>query len=389
MSPDQRVARPAAEAELRSSSPFASLRQRVRLRYALMALIPLALAASGVWYWLESLRYVSTDDASVGSYTIDMSAEVSGYIVALDVVENQAVSPGQVLLRIDPQPYEIALRQAKAQLEATRQDLESLQQTFHQREAEFQAAQETLGYEEHELGRLQGLAEHKVAPAAQLDQQIHAVEQARQNVASAKHSLAATLASLGGNAALPVEQNPRYLAAEAQVERAALDLRHTVLAAPRAGIVSRMNLQSGELVRAETPLFTIVRTDKQWIEADFKETQLTHVRPGQSATITIDAYPGERWHGVVASIAAATGQVFSVLPPENASGNWVKVVQRVAVRLCPTQREGGAPVLRAGMSGWVEIDTGSHPLFGVAPGSYAPPNADVSPADQQCYESSQ
>ena len=201
-----------------------------------MALIPLALAASGVWYWLESLRYVSTDDASVGSYTIDMSAEVSGYIVALDVVENQAVSPGQVLLRIDPQPYEIALRQAKAQLEATRQDLESLQQTFHQREAEFQAAQETLGYEEHELGRLQGLAEHKVVPAAQVDQQIHAVEQARQNVASAKHSLAATLASLGGNAALPVEQNPRYLAAEAQVERAALDLRHTVLAAPAPGL---------------------------------------------------------------------------------------------------------------------------------------------------------
>ena len=389
MPPDERPSGPqSVGTEFRADRLQANRRRRGWLQWALMALVPLALIAAGSWYWLGSRRYVSTDDAYVGTDTIDVGAEVSGYIVEVHVVENQAVSPGQTLLRIDPEPYEIALRQGKAQLESVRQDLESLQETYRQREAELKAAQETFDYEQRELARLRALAENKVAPASQLDQQIHAVEQARQNLESARHAVAATLASLGGDAALAVEQNPRYLAAEAQVDQAALNLRRTALSVPRAGIVSRMTLHRGELVRASVPLFTIVATDRPWIEADFKETQLTHVRPGQAATIAIDAYPGQRWTGVVASIAAATGQVFSVLPPENASGNWVKVVQRIAVRLCPERREPGTPVLRAGMSSWVEIDTGNRPLFAPAPADDAPPNAEVSPARERCGESS-
>jgi membrane fusion protein (multidrug efflux system) len=308
--------------------------------------------------YLTGGRYVSTDNAYVRADKVTVSTDVSGIVAEVPVHENQVVEKDQVLFRLDDEPYRIALVGAEAQLGTVRNQIAALQAAYQQNLAQVQQAQTDLAFFQRELQRQQELASRQVASQAAFDQARHNAEAARDRLLMAQRQAQATLAQLGGKADEPIESNPSYRQAMAQVDKARRDLRHTVVTAPMDGIVTNVEaLQVGEYLPAAQAGFSLVATDHVWVEANPKETDLTHLEPGDPATVTVDAYPGREWRATVASLSPASGAEFSVLPAQNASGNWVKVVQRVPVRL-KVQVSPDAPPLRAGMSASVEIDTG-------------------------------
>jgi membrane fusion protein (multidrug efflux system) len=327
------------------------------LRYALMASVPLLLIAVAGYLYLTAGRYASTDDANVEADKIAISADVAGRVVAVEVQDNQRVSIGQVLFRLDDRSYRIALERAKAQLASARLQVDGLRATYRQKLADLKAAQDTLAYMQHEYDRQVQLVETHVTPQQKVDEARHNLDNARQQLAATQQQIANTLAALGGNPDIQTDEHPLVQQAQAQVDQAALDLADTVVMAPANGIVTNVSkLPVGQYLNASTPAFALVATDQVWIEADFKETDLTRMRPGQPATVDVDTYPDRSFSAHVASISAGTGSEFSVLPPQNATGNWVKVVQRVPVRVVIDNPDLDHP-LRAGMSVTVEVDT--------------------------------
>ena len=330
-------------------------------RLALMASVPLVLVAIAAYLWLTAGRYASTDDAYVKADKIAISADVGARVVSVEVKDNQPVKAGQVLFRLDDSSYRIALEKAQAQLASQRLQIDGLRATYNQRLADLKAAQDTLAYEQREMERQQQLLTQHVTTQQKFDEVRHSLDNARQQVASAEHQLANISASLGGDPNIPTDQHPLVLQAKAQVDQAALDLSDTVVKAPANGYVTMVDkLPVGQYLTAATPAFQLVTTDHVWIEANFKETDLTRMRPGQNATVTIDSYPDQTFTARVDSISAGTGSEFSVLPPQNATGNWVKIVQRVPVRLVIDNPDPDHP-LRAGMSAVVEVDTRTLP----------------------------
>jgi membrane fusion protein (multidrug efflux system) len=377
-----RVAAPDPE-EKTTALPVAPPARPKRLRRILLALGPLVLIVVAGWLYFTGGRYVSTDDAYVQADTISVATDVSGMVAEVAVKDNQQVEQGQLLFRLDDEPYRIALAAAQAQLAATRNDIEASRAAYRQKLAELKQAQEDVAFYEREFARQSDLASRNVSSRAQYDQAQRNLAVAREKVTSIQQQAQQVLASLGGNVDLPTESQARYLDAKAKVDKAERDLRRTaVLAdakakvdkaerdlrrtavlAPRAGVVAKVtSLQPGEMLQAGTPAFTLVSNDV-WIEANPKESELTHVRPGQPVTVTVDTYPGVEWHGTVASVSPATGAQFAVLPAQNASGNWVKVVQRIPIRI-HVATTSDAPPLRAGMSANVEIDTGRRRTLG-------------------------
>jgi len=337
--------------------------RRAIARLVLVALGPLVLLAVGLYAYLVGGRYVSTDDAYVKADKIAVSADVAGRVVAVPVVENQRVKAGDVLFRIDDEPFRIALEGAKARLAAARNDIEALEASYRQKLADIAKSQDTVTYYQRMVDRNRALNGQGVVSAQNLEDTQHNLNMAQQNLAADRQELGRVTAALGGNPELPVEQQAGYLAAKAAVDKAALDLSYAVVHAPVAGIVTNVTLREGDYLHIGDPTFTLVPSDRLWITANFKETQLTHVARGQPATITVDTYPGHSWHAVVESIAPASGSEFALLPPQNASGNWVKVVQRIPVRL-EVKGYDDAPVLRSGMSVDAEIDTGHKRTLG-------------------------
>jgi membrane fusion protein (multidrug efflux system) len=219
-------------------------------------------------------------------------------------------------------------------------------------------ARTNVDFYQREYQRQADLAGRQVVSQAQLDKARRDLDTARQQAASLVQQLASIAADLNGDPNIPVEKHPRYLAAEAARDQAARDLAHTVVKAPTAGVVTNVDsLQPGEYLAAASPAFSLVAIDHVWVEANPKETQLTYVRPGQPATVDVDTYPGVEWRGEVASLSPASGSEFALLPAQNTSGNWVKVVQRIPIRI-RIKTQPGQPPLRAGMSVEVEIDTG-------------------------------
>src|SRR5262245_60125561 len=328
-----------------------------RLRRPLLIAGPLLLLIGGAYFYITGARYVSTDNAYVKADIANVSAEISGRVTAVPLENNDAVTAGELLFQIDPQPFQLALAQAEAQLKTTHDDILAKEASYRQKQAEIEMAQENIAFYEQELGIYEKMAKNQIAAQTQIDEARHNLTTARQQLPALQQELAGILAELGGRADAPPEENARYLAAQAARDQAALDLKRTEVRAPANGIITNLTLRPGDYVHTGASIFSLVETDHLWVEANFKETELTHVRPGQSATVTVDTYPGETWTTTVTSISAATGAEFALLPPQNSTGNWVKVVQRIPVRL-EIADQPGQPPLRAGMSAIIEIDTG-------------------------------
>jgi membrane fusion protein (multidrug efflux system) len=340
-------------------------RGRSLLRGVLLLGVPLVLAAGGLHYYAQGGRYMETDNAYVKAHIIAVSAEVTGRAVEVAVRDNQPVSAGQLLFRIDPLPFELAIARADAQLAAVRTDVETLRAEHRVALAEATETEERIRFLTLQLERQQRLKERGMVREDAYDEARHNLEAARARLIAVKERAARVLAGLGGDPRLPAARHPRYLEAQAARDTAALELARTRISAPAAATVSNLKLQAGEQVAKGAAVFSLIQAGELWIEANFKETQLANVRVGQTAHIVADAYPSIEWRARVSTIAPATGAEFALLPPQNATGNWIKVVQRVPVQLviAATAVPAGdaaadRPPLRAGMTVTVSVDTG-------------------------------
>ncbi len=333
-----------------------SLRQRLRL--PLMVAGPVLLLLAAAYWYVTGGRYVSTDDAYIQTARVAISTDVSGRVIEINVKDNEQVTGGQPLFRLDPRPFRIAVDEARAQLATVRYQIHALKATYHQKRADVRAAEATSEYQEREFERQKRLLASGTASQQQFDQARQAFENGRQQLASKQQDVAVALANIGGDPDLPLEQHPMVQHAQAALDRAELNLSYTEVRAPENGIVTKVEqLQVGDYVNAGTPLFSLMSTDRVWVEANFKETELTHVRPGQDATVEVDSYPDAVFHAKVESLSPGTGLTFSLLPAENATGNWVKVVQRLPVRLRLDHFDHAVAPLHAGLSATVEVDT--------------------------------
>ena len=329
---------------------------------AVMWSLPAIVLAVSVFVWLSSGRYVSTDNAYVKGDRAQIAPELSGIIVEVPVQENQHVSRGQLLFKLDDQSYRLLLAKIDAEIETTRADIRGLRAQWRTKREEIKAAQSQLNYAQQEFERQSDLAEKKIASQQKLQETRMGLDVARQRISAAQEDLQRIEAQLAGDPKIKVDDHPRVKQMLAARDEALLNLRRTTIEAPLDGIVSKV-LVPGSYAVTGVPSVAVVADTDLWIEANFKETELTRVRVGQPVTITIDTYPDMKCTGKVTSLAQSTGAEFSVLPPQNATGNWVKVVQRIPVRTSVHCREGDPP-LRVGMSATIDIDTGHKRTFG-------------------------
>lgn len=338
------------------AAPSALHAPRRAVRFTLLLLGPLVALLVGGYLYYTSGRIVETDNAYVKADVAIISAEVAGPIVMLGVRENQRVMAGDVLFTIDPRPFQVALERADAQLAAIDDLVESTRASYLQALQQLSLARTTAAYEQHEFERLSALAERKLSSEVEVDEARHKRDVANQQVLVAERSLDQIRARLGGELDRPVTSQASYLAAKASRDAALLNVEHTVVRAPLDGIASKVPTL-GQYVTPGAPVMTIVANHDMWIEANFKETDLTHVASGQRVEVRLDTYPDRKWRGRVESISQATGAEFAVIPAQNATGNWVKVTQRIPLRIALEPGAGDAE-LRAGMSALVAIDTG-------------------------------
>jgi membrane fusion protein (multidrug efflux system) len=355
----------AAMPERRSTST--SQERRARLRWILMSGGVLAVLAGVLLFYLFTGRYESTDDATLQAAQATVSANIAGRVVAVEVHDNQRVHAGDVLFRIDDRPFRIAMAESTAKLAAARLQIGAAKVTYRQKLSEVAAATSTVNFRQEDFDRQQGLVATGISSRSQFEQAQHGIEQARAQLSSAQQQSESVLALLGGNPNLPLDQHPSVQQAQAALDKANLDLSYTVVRAPVDGVVAKVEqLQAGDYITAAAPVFTLISTQDIWVEANFKEDQLSYMRAGQSAEVTLDAFTGHSLSARVVSLSPGTGSQFSALPPENATGNWVKVVQRLPVRLQfePALDPAQVP-LHAGLSANVTVDTGHRRnLFG-------------------------
>jgi membrane fusion protein, multidrug efflux system len=365
------VVAPGAGAAARGTPAAAPRARRERLRLPLLIAAPVVAALVALFAYLHGGRYESTDNAYFQSGLGAVTANVSGPVVAIAVHDNQIVHRGDMLFRIDPAPYQAAVDEAAAALADARTQVSSLRARYAQGQAELQAAQDQRAYADREAARQKALLAEGISSQAQYDQARLAAQTAAQGIATAQQKNAGVAATLSGRVDGPVDAQPTVRKAAAALERARLNLGYTVVRAAQDGIVTKVDqLQPGDYVTASKPVFTLAGT-RIWVEANFKESQLNHMRVGQAATIKVDAFPDLRLTGRLRTFSPGTGNSFALLPPENATGNWVKVVQRLPVEFDLDRIPRGVP-LHAGLSVEVTVDTGHRRhLFG--PGTDAVP----------------
>lgn len=320
-----------------------------KYKWGLLVLIIIGLAVAGYLWWRHGQRYPGTSDAYTDAHVARIASQVTGQVLALHVKDHQQVESGQLLLEIDPQPYQISLAQAEANLDLARQqqaEAAAAVKTARARvsEAEAQRADAKRNYK-----RMQTLVSKKSVSTAEADS-------ARFKLKEANAGLDAVRAELQQAMQKQAESDAAIRLAQAKIDQARLDLSHTRIAAPAAGTVGEVKLRPGNVIQKGQALFPLVEGEVFWVNANFKETDLLRIRPGQSATVEVDMYPGKIFHGVVESISPASGTAFALLPPENATGNWVKVTQRFPVRVRITELDPARP-LRIGASSVVTVDT--------------------------------
>jgi membrane fusion protein (multidrug efflux system) len=360
-----------ADSETSGEKIVSSRKSRLRLPLLLGGVAVAILVA--LWFYMTGGRYAATDNAYLQAGQVSVTSSASGQVVEVDVHENQAVKAGQILFRLEAAPYKTAVAEAEAQLADARTQVASLQANYRGGQAEVQAARARLAYSVGEAARQKALLAEGISSRAQYDQAVLAVRTAQQAIQTATQQAASVRATLSGNVNAPAAAQPAVQRAEAALTRARLNLGYTVVRAPQDGIVTKVNqLQVGTYVTASKPVFTLVGR-RIWVEANFKENQLRYMRLGQPATIKIDAFPDLHLTAHVASFSPGTGNIFSLLPPENATGNWVKVVQRLPVVLTIDSLPADVP-LHAGLSVKVSVDTG-HQRHLFAPAT--PPEARV------------
>jgi membrane fusion protein (multidrug efflux system) len=353
------VSSPSVEAiaAVPAAAPVRGKRRRLA-RPILMIAVPLLIALGAGYLYLTGGRYVSTDDAYVRADKLAVSTDVSGIVREIGVHEGETVTAGQVLFRLDPQPFEIALAGAKADLAETALSIEAMRQDYRRVLRDIDAQQAQVDLDQAQFERYASLVKKQNVSVSDYDQARFRLTASQRTLESLEQQASVQLARLGGDPDIAADRHPQYLQAKARVDEAQRQLDHAIVRAPFDGIVTQVDrLQPGQYLAAATPAFSLVAIDHVWVEGNPKETDLTHVKPGDRATVLVDTYPDKVWQGTVESISPASGAEFALLPAQNSSGNWVKVVQRIPVRI-RVDRKPDDPVLRAGMSAVIEIDTG-------------------------------
>jgi len=329
-------------------------------RIMLMAGVPLLLVAGGAWFWLTGGRYEETDNAYVQQAKVSISADVSGRVSQVLVADNQIVEAGDTLFTIDPKSFQIALSQADAALASARVNVEQLKVSFGTAQAQLKSSEDQLQIQQVAFDRKAALVSQGVTADSSLDDSKLTLQQAQSAVDLARQQIAAATAALAGDPQIPTDEHPAVLAALAAVDQAQRNLDKTTVTAPAGGIVSNVSsLNVGQFIAAGSMIASLVETDNTWIQANFKETQLADLKVGQPVEIKVDAY-GEPMHGTLESFGAATGSEFALIPAQNATGNWVKVVQRLPVRIALSEKSDS--MLKTGMSAMVTVDTGRSTL---------------------------
>jgi len=341
--------------------PLAETAKPKRRRVGLMLALPLLLAVAGGYFWLTSGRYISTEDAYVQQDKVTVVPEVAGRIVEVGARENERVAEGSLLFRIDDSAYQVAVEQAQAAVAAARLDVERLKASYARSLNDKESAEKALDFAQDTYNRQQALHERGVVAQSALDKARLDLQQAEAAAGAAEQGVISARAALAGNPDIATDEHPEVLQALASLAKAKLDLAHTAITSPSDGIVSQTDrLQIGQYVAPGTSVLSLVETSDVWVEANYKETELTYMREGQPVEIDVDTYPDHPLKGVVESVGAGTGAEFSLLPAQNATGNWVKVVQRIPVRIKIDALPQDAP-LRTGMSVSATVDTGRTP----------------------------
>src|SRR6266404_2221001 len=348
---------PSEEARGRQAAASTPAPRKSWRRTLMFALLPVALIAGGYFY-VTGGAVMSTDNAYVQADMVGLSTDVSGIVTAVMVHDNQKVAKGDVLFRLDDLQFRLALDRAEAQIGNTRNDLVALQASYRNMQTQVVQAQKDVDFNMVNFQRQEQLIANNFTPRATFYAARNTLQGAQQKLASLQQQLAGIAANLNGDPGAPIESHPKYKDALAARDEAKRQLAHTAVRAPFAGIVTTVpSLQPGQYLAAAATAFNIVSTDRVWVQASPKETELTYVKPGQKAMVEVDSYPGQQWTGTVDSISPASASSFSLLPAENTSGNWVKVVQRIPMRVSVTNAPG-KPQLRVGMSVELSIETG-------------------------------
>ncbi|TIP07954.1 HlyD family secretion protein [Mesorhizobium sp.] len=356
--PAQPAAVPVEVAPQGAPAPLAPKKKRRAGRFLLMFALPAALIAGGSYVWVTGGRYQETENANLQQAKVSIAADTAGRIVQVDVFDNQSVKQGDVLFAIDPEPYRIALSQADAAVAGARLNVEQLRAAYSQAVAQEKSDASQVDYAQSQYDRAADLARKGINAKSSLDEARNDLDKAKQQLAVAQQGILSAKSALGGNPDIETDEHPTVMAALAARDKAAYDLAQTTVRAPADGIVSQAaSFKVGQYVGSGTPLFSLVETGDTWIDANFKETQLTNMKPGQKAEIVVDTYPGKTFEATVKAIGAGTGAEFSLLPAQNATGNWVKVTQRIPVRLELADADAKM-ALRTGMSATVTVDTG-------------------------------
>jgi membrane fusion protein (multidrug efflux system) len=339
------------------SGRFAGL-DRKPLRMILLVGLPALAVLIGLVFYLSGGRYISTDNAYVGAQKVLITPDISGKVIHVAVREGQHVSPGDELLTLDNEPFRLALDQAKAKLNTAHSDCDKLKTNLKSLVTLADLAQKNVELKQRDVDRKSKLFNTQAGSAADVDTAMGAMVTAQLQAQLAVQQRDSTLNQLLGNPDLPLEQFPEYALAKAALDQAQRDLDHTVLRAPISGTATQVdNIQLGRFVMAGGPILSIIDDQAPWVDANPKETDITYLRVGQKATLDIDSFPDHTFCGTVIAVSPGTGSQFSILPPQNATGNWVKVVQRVPVRIAFCKDEN-TRLLRSGMSVIVDIDTG-------------------------------
>jgi membrane fusion protein, multidrug efflux system len=349
---------PAADAPSSKKSRRFTRLGRKQLRMILLVVLPAIALLAGIGFYLSGGRYISTDNAYVGAQKVLITPDISDKIIHVAVHEGQHVNPGDELFTLDPVPYRLALDTAQAKLAAARSDYDKLKTNLASLSTMSDLSKKNVDLKQRDVDRKTKLVSTQAGSQTDLDTAIGALVTAQLISQFTVQQRDTTMNQLLGNPDLPLEQFPEYAQAKAALEQAQRDFDHTVVRAPISGTATQVdNIQVGRFVPAGTPILCVIDGQAPWVDANPKETDITYLRIGQKATLDVDSFPDHTFKGTVVAVSPGTGSQFSVLPPQNATGNWVKVVQRVPVRIA-FDKDENTRLLRSGMSVVVEINTG-------------------------------